>query len=135
MNVMNLISRGSFLGDIFNDNFYEPIIRNSSILRSDIYELDNNYVIDVDVPGLKKEDISIDYENEYLTISVKKEETKEENTNYIRRERYFGEYKRSFYIGKAKEADIQAKFTDGLLKITFPKTNQIEDSKKQITIE
>lgn len=132
---MKLTSKNNIFDSIFDDHFYEPMTRNIGMLKSDIYEFNDNYVIDMDVPGLKKEDITIDYEDNYLTVSVKKEQTTEDNTNYIRRERYFGEYKRSFYIGEINEEDIKAKFSDGMLKIVFPKTNEQKNSIKHINIE
>lgn len=131
---MKLISRN----DLFDNAlklFDDSIFNNNNIMKSDIYEKDNNYVIEIDVPGLNKEDITIDYDDGYLTISAVKEENKEENNNYIRKERYYGEYKRSFYIGNIDETNIKANYNNGTLNITFPKEEISKDTKKQIEID
>lgn len=129
---MNLINRDSFWGNIFDD-LYETK-KSNSIMRTDIYEKDGNYIIEVDVPGFKKDDVKIDYEDGYLTISAKKEEVVEENTNYIRKERHYGEYSRSYYVGNIDESMIKAKFEDGTLNISFPKEDPNKNA-KQIPIE
>jgi len=130
---MNLITRDPFFGNLFDD-FGDFKIK-SNTMKSDIYEEDGNYVIEVDIPGLKKDDVCVDYEDGYITITAKHEEEKnEENKNYIKRERQYGEMSRSYYIGELEEDKIKAKFKDGILKLTFPK----EDPKKalkQIPIE
>lgn len=127
---MNLITRDPFFGNLFED-FGE--VKNN-IIKSDIYEKDGNYVIEADIPGFKKDNVKIDYEDGYLTISAKKEEIVEENTNYIRKERYYGEFRRSYYIGDIEESEIKAKFDEGTLKISFPK-EEIKEETKQIPIE
>lgn len=88
----------------------------------------NDYFTLIDSPGLKKEDIIINYENGYLTIKAsKKVELKTEV--YVRRERFYGEVKRSFYIGEKKESDIKANYENGILTVSFPKE---ETPKKEI---
>ena len=130
---MNLITRDPFFGSLFDD-FGELKIKNNT-MKSDIYEKDGNYVIEVDIPGLKKDDVCVDYEDGYITITAKhEEEKKEDKKNYIKRERHYGEMTRNYYIGEIEENKIKAKFKDGILKLSFPK----EDPKKalkQIPIE
>ncbi len=128
---MNLITRDPFFGSIFDD-FYDT--KKSNIMRTDIYEKEGNYVIEADVPGFKKENVKVDYEDGYLTITAKREEVKEENTNYIKKERYYGEFTRSYYVGNINEDDIKAKFEDGTLKVTFPKEDPNKNV-KQIPID
>ena len=70
---------------------------------------------------VKKENIKIIYENGYLTIKASKTHLSSNPNTYIRRERFFGEIKRSFYIGIKKEADIKATYINGILQISFPK--------------
>lgn len=115
----------------FNDYF--PILDSSiykerEYMKTDIREYQNKYIMEIDIPGVKKEDININYENGYLTIKAAKTVTLKPEV-YIRRERFHGEIKRSFYIGDKKETDIKASYVSGILTISFPKEDTI---KKQI---
>ena len=112
------------------DDFFNEFRRND--LKCDIYEEDDNYHIDVDIPGFTKDEISIDMDNGYLTISACKEEVN--NKNYIRQERSYGKYQRSFYLGNVDSDGIKAKFDNGILHITAPKEDN-KDTKKIIEIE
>jgi len=130
---MNLITRDSFFDSLF-DSFYDNN-RKGYMMKTDIYEENNKYVIEMDVPGFKKDEVCVDYEDGYVTVTAKKEEEdRKEDKNYIRRERMYGEYTRSFYVGNINEKDIKAKFNDGILKIKLPKEN-LKDNIKQIPIE
>ena len=105
-----------------------PLLKEREYMKTDIREEVNKYIMEIDLPGLKKEDILINYENGYLTIkAVKKVELKTEV--YVIRERFYGEVKRSFYIGEKKESDIKANYENGILTISFPKE---ETPKKEI---
>ncbi len=131
--VMDLIPRRFYLDDIFDD--FMPSRRNDN-MKCDIYEKDGNYHIEMDIPGFKKEDISIEVEDGYLTIEAEKNiENNEENEdrNYIRRERSYNSYKRSFYLGDLDQDSIEAKFNDGMLNITVPK-KELTSNKKKIDI-
>ena len=96
-----------------------------NMMKTDVRETDTTYEVDVDLPGFKKEDINVNYENGYLTISTSKgldKDEKDKEGNYIRRERYAGSMCRSFYVGDAvSEEDIHAKYEDGILKLSVPK--------------
>lgn len=131
---MHLISKNDF----FDDNFGlldSSFFKNSNhMMKTDISIKNGNYIIEIDVPGLKKEDISIDYDNGYITVYASKEERNEEKDNYIRRERHYGEYKRSFYVGSVNENDIKANYNNGTLIITLPKEDQ-KETRKQISID
>lgn len=112
-----------------------------NLMKTDVKETEDSYEVDIDLPGFKKEEISAKLEDGYLTISaakgLEKEEMDEKSGKYIRRERYTGQCSRSFYVGNAvTEADIRAKFEDGILKLSVPKKDaqQIE-TKKYIAIE
>lgn len=121
---MSLIPRNFYLDDIFDD--FVPTKRND--MRCDIYEKGGDYHIEMDIPGFNREDIKIKSNNGYLTISAEKtNEEKDEERNYIRRERTYGKYERSFYLGDFNDADVQAEFKDGMLKITVPKKEQNDD--------
>ena len=86
--------RNYYLNDYF-DMFNMPL--NKEYMKTDIYELDNKYYLEIDLPGIKKENIKINYENGYLTISAEKNVLSSGPNTYIRRERFYGEIKRSFY--------------------------------------
>ena len=120
-----------YLNDYF-DLFNPNNTKEKEIMKTDIYEENNNYIIESDLPGITKENIKINYENGYLTIIAKTKEIKV-NT-YIRREKYYGEFKRSFYIGLKKEENIKASFQNGILKITFPKDDIPKQEAKNIIV-
>lgn len=131
------LNQRNFFKD-FNDMFD---MQELSTMKTDIKEEDGKYLLDVELPGFAKEDINADLKDGYLTISATKEENKEEKDkegNFIRKERYSGSCKRSFYVGNTlKEDDITAEFKDGVLKLTLPKEDpkKIEPDKKLIEIK
>lgn len=128
---MNLVPRSFLLDDFFDD--FGKIKTND--MKCDIYEKDNNVVVEMDVPGFNKDEINIDVNKGYLTIELEKnEETNDEEKNYIRRERTYSKNKRQFYVGDIDEENIKANFNDGVLKIIVPKKEEIE-SKRKIEIE
>lgn len=109
-------------------------------MRTDVRETENSYELDVDLPGFKKEEIQVELEDGYLTISASKGMEKKEdekNSKYIRQERYSGSCSRSFYVGdNVTEQDIAAKFEDGILKLSIPKKDvSATETKKYISIE
>lgn len=123
----------------FEDSFFERGNRKKpDIMKTDIKEKNGNYILEMDIPGYQKEDIQIELEKGYLTVTAKvKDKVDEEKEGYIYQERYIGECSRSFYAGEnIKEQDIKASFQNGTLVLTFPKeqTKQLEN-KKIITIE
>ena len=123
---MSLIPRNFYLYDIFND-FSSNQTNN---MKCDIYEKDGNYHIEIDIPGFDKNEISVECENGYLTITAEKnEENEDENKNYIRRERTYGKYQRSFYLHDLDSEKIDAEFNNGVLKIVVPKKDEAEDKK------
>lgn len=99
--------------------------------KADIYETEEHECIEMDLPGYKKENITIDYNNGYLTVTATKEE---EERNYIHQERYYGEYSRSFYVGDINDANVKASFENGILKIMYPKENS-QPIERRITID
>lgn len=121
-----MIPRSNFdlFDDIFGDSFFK---KEDKMMKTDIRETDNGYIIDVDLPGYKKENIKIDVTDGYLTINAKmnQKNTEDNNGKYVRRERFFGECSRSFYVGEAVEdLDIKAKFQNGILSLEIPKIDE-----------
>ena len=110
------------------------------MMKTDVKEKDDKYEVDVDLPGFKKDELHLDLNNGYLTISAEKGLDKDEEDKkgkYIRKERYVGSMSRSFYVGEGiTEEDIKAKYENGILKLTIPKKDQkAVDDKKYIAIE
>ena len=124
------------------DRMMRPLYgkHSQNMMKTDVRETGNSYELDIDLPGFKKDEITIQLDNGYLSISASKGLDKnEENKDgkYIRRERYAGSMNRTFYVGsQLTQQDIQAKFEDGILKISVPKKDvqQIEQN-KYIAIE
>ena len=111
-----------------------------NLMKSDIRETEDAYELDIDLPGFKKDEVSLKLEQGYLTISAAKgldKDDENKNGRYIRRERYTGACSRSFYVGdQLKPEDISAKFEDGILKIHLPKAApQLPAQKGLIAIE
>ena len=130
---MDLMPRKFYLDDIF-DGFISS--RKEQYMKCDIYEKEGNYHIEMDIPGFKKNEISVETKDGYLTIKAEKhseENEQDEKKNYIRRERVYGKYERSFYLGDLDEDNIHASFEDGMLKIEVPKKEEV-DTKKVIEI-
>ncbi|MBQ8681676.1 MAG: Hsp20/alpha crystallin family protein [Bacilli bacterium] len=129
-----------YLDDVFDDFFFPTTKENNfGKMRCDIYEKDNTYYLEMDIPGFTKEDINIEIDdNDYLTITAEKnvENTEEdENKNYIRKERNYGKYQRSFYIGGIDKERIDANFENGILNIIMPKKEEEKSSKQTIEIK
>ena len=116
--------------DIFNDPFFST--NDSKIMQTDIKEHDDNFELLIDLPGFNREDIKMNIEDGYLVVNAKTlsdDEEKDKKGKFVRRERYYGECSRSFYIGNdITEDDIKANFKNGTLKIEVPK----KEDRKQI---
>ncbi|MBQ1818292.1 MAG: Hsp20/alpha crystallin family protein [Clostridia bacterium] len=146
----------NFFGDsIFDDlmDFTFPAMRElesadrklygkhaAHVMRTDVREHDDGYEVDIDLPGFKKEEISLELENGNLTVTAAKgldKDEKDAKGKLIRCERYSGTMQRSFFVGKnLTEEDIKAKFEDGVLTLTVPKKEQPKlPDKKTIMIE
>ncbi len=129
---MSLLPGRFYLDDFFDDFDSDKKIMN---MNCDIYEKDGMYNIEIDIPGFDKKDIKMSVNNGYLTVeATRKENNDEKSKHYIKKERFYGSYKRSFYIGEVSSDEINAEFKDGILKIEVPK-DKPEDSKKYIDIK
>ena len=140
-----IIFNDSFTDRFFDDMFRFPFdtVRKSQVpgMNVDVQEFEDRYLMDIELPGYAKEDIQADLKDGYLTISAnhtENQDEKDEEGKYIRRERYYGQCQRSFFVGKElTEEDIKASFKDGILKLTVPKKekNPAVEERKQIAIE
>lgn len=139
-------SRYDMFDDFFYDMFDDPFFTRQTernipqLMRTDILEKDGHYLLEIELPGYTRDDIKAELKDGYLTILVQKQEAlegKEEKTRFVRKERYTGSMKRSFYVGeKVTEHDIQAGFQNGILKVIVnkPKPRELEDGRKLIPI-
>ena len=136
--------------DLFDDFMKYPTSRNYSrptyedwskiLMKTDIQEVGENYLISIDLPGFDKEAMKIHLKEGYLTVEASRtegNETADESGRYVRKERYSGSCSRSFFIGKGiRHEDIHAKYEEGVLKLTFPREPKKEvEEKKFIAIE
>ena len=123
--------------DLFDTMFDSFLPTNSNnMMRTDVHEKDGYYDLDIELPGYKKEDISMEISDGYLNIKATRtnsDEEKDERGNLIRQERFYGSISRSFYVGdNIKAEDIKAKYENGILNINLPSREQkrIETSQK-----
>ena len=132
--------RNSFdlFDDFFDDGIFSKNTRN--LMKTDIREKNDKYLVDIDLPGFEKENINISLDKGYLNINAKvdKEEKCDEDEKFLHQERFYGECSRSFYVGEdIEEKDIKAEFKNGILKIEVPKkeSNNQSDVVRQIEIK
>ena len=132
-------NKGLTLNDVFNDFFNESMLSDLSAnggFKTDIKETPEEYVLHAELPGVKKEDINIDYDNNYLTISATKNtDSKEKKENYLRRERSYGSVSRGFYLNNVNKDLIKAKFDNGVLNVHLPKKEKSEKNTNKIVVE
>ena len=105
-------------------------------LRTDITDKGDSFVLEADLPGFKKDDIKIDLENDRLTIKAERHSNTETTKNgYVRRERSFGSFERSFDVSGIDTAGSKANYTDGVLTLTLPKRPELVPDNRSIVIE
>lgn len=130
--------------DFFGDDFFAPARHpngGAAIMHTDIRETEGGYIIDMELPGFTKEDVEAELKDGYLTVRAEHKTEKDEKDkegHYIRKERYYGNFARSFYVGEAvTQEDIKAAFKDGILTLNVPKKEKEEEpeEKKLISIE
>lgn len=143
---MRLLPR-NYASNLFDDFFNDPFFNHSfdsaktALMKTDIQDQGDTYLLDIELPGFKKEDVRAELKNGYLTISASREENseeKDEKQNFVRRERYSGSCQRSFYVGEQiRQEDIKAGFENGILKLVVPKNapKQVEETHNYIPIE
>ncbi len=127
-----------FSENLFDDFFSDPFAmmipqgrdplygkHAKNLMKTDVRETDDSYELDVDLPGFKKDEVSVELKDGYLTIQAAKGLDKDETDKkgrYIRQERYAGACSRSFYVGgEVEPADVSARFEDGILRLSIPK--------------
>ena len=133
---------------IFGDSLFEDFMdfpfrrhASSNVMKTDVKDAGDHYELDIDMPGFDKKDIKAELKDGYMTISAttdKNNDEKDKDGKYIRRERYHGSCSRSFYVGEnVEESDIKARFENGILKLSVPKSEDKKaiENNKYIAIE
>ena len=147
--LMPSIFNTNLFDDFFDFPFYDDRAEKklyghhaANLMKTDIQEHDEDKTLEMDLPGFKKEEIQIELNNDYMTISAAKgldeDEKDKKSGKYIRRERYTGSCQRSFYVGEdVTEEDIKAEFKHGILKLFVPKkeAKPAVEQKKYVSIE
>lgn len=120
---------------MFNEDlFWVPVF--TQPFKADIKETDTEYIVEAELPGLEKENITITFEDDVLTISIKRDEMiDEKRENFIRKERRTGNIERRFYFEGIDEEKITAKYKNGILTVTLPKKETGFKRRKQISID
>ena len=104
--------------------------------RTDVTDTGDAFVLDAELPGFKKEDIKIDIENDCLTISAeRKADSKEEKDNYVKRERFYGSFSRSFDVSGINVDEIEAGYNDGVLTVKLPKKSAEVPASRRLEIK
>lgn len=131
INAYNPFSELDRLERAFFGEFSKPVS-----FRTDISEKDGAYIVQSDLPGVKKEDIDVSIEDGVLTVKAERkyESSDEEKGSYIRRERAYGSFERSFDISQIDEEKIDAEFNDGVLTLTLPKKQAEEIKARRLEI-
>ena len=147
--LMPSIFNDNVFDDFFDFPFYDDKAEKklyghhaANLMKTDIQEHDDGYTLEMDLPGFKKDEIKVELNNGYMTISAAKgldeDEKDKKSGKYIRRERYTGSCQRSFYVGEdVTEEDIKAEFKHGILKLFIPKkeVKPAVEQKKYVSIE
>lgn len=104
------------------DNFAARMEMDQNPFIADVRESDDAYLIEAELPGIRKEDIDVDYKDNYLTLSARREDKAANvSDNFVKRERHFGDLKRSFYVDDIDESRIETSFQDGILRVVLYK--------------
>ncbi|RZI49357.1 Hsp20/alpha crystallin family protein [Lactococcus kimchii] len=119
--------------NLFKHGFDFPASNRQMTMKTDVSESDTAYSVKIDLPGLKKENINIEYENGMLSVSGKQEQATEEKNDageIIHSERYYGSYSRSYHLPNVERDNITAKYDGGVLTLNLPKTVQSENNRR-----
>ena len=129
--------RDDNLFDIF-DNFQKKFFDNSNAslpaFRTDIRDQGDKFLLEAELPGFNKEDISLELKDSILTIKAEHKESTEDTGDYLRRERRYGSFARSFDVSGIDETAITAAYNNGILELTLPKQKPVEPETRQISI-
>lgn len=123
------------MADMERSFFSQPSTRAVSAFRTDVSDIGDAYKLEAELPGFKKEDISIDIKDERLTISAERKfENEDEKPNFVKRERFYGSYSRSFGLEGINTDGIEASYVDGVLSLRLPKQTPVIPESRRIEI-
>jgi len=126
----------SIFENFLNDSMFPALYANSGQMKVDVKENAEEFVVEADIPGANKDQINLEIDENKLTISVDRQEEKEDkNGNYIRKERRYSSITRSFAVDNIVPEKATAKFENGVLRITLPKRQQEPRQNRKIAIE
>ncbi|CAA7602161.1 Hsp20/alpha crystallin family [Acididesulfobacillus acetoxydans] len=118
----NLLPVESLFANFFSDPFFSSIPWGMSGMKVDIKDTEKAYVLEADIPGIKKEDLRLEFDNGCLSIAVERaEDTKSEQDKYLRQERRFTSAARTFAFDDVEPEQISAHYENGVLRVTLPK--------------
>ena len=124
------------INPFFDSLFFNDKENDSRLMRTDIIEHENDYVLNIDMPEVEKKDIKISLSNNRLTVSVERKENEEEKGAYLLRERRYGTYSRGYYVGEdVKFKNISAKLNNGVLTLTILKAKEEEKENQFVEIQ
>ena len=132
-----------FFDNTFDKNFFgaaNPLYGKhaKNLMKTDVKQNETSYKLAIDLPGFKKEDIHVDIADDRLTVSAERHsnyEDKDKKGNYLRCERSYGSYARSFDISGIDATGIKAAYADGVLRVTLPKQKEVPASSRRLEIE
>lgn len=131
-----MLDLNNIFQNFFNDSVFPSFYCNSGQMKVDIRETDASYLLDADLPGISKDQIVLDIDDDRLTISVSQNEQKEEKQeNYIRKERFASTLTRSFGLSNVDQDNIKANLDNGVLHIELPKKEPQKSKNRQINID
>lgn len=126
----------SVFDNFFNDSFTPSFFTSAHPIKADIRETDKEFVIEADMPGVKKEDIRLELRDGVLTIGIEHNEQVDENReNYIRKERRYGSYSRTFHVDGVRQENVTAKYNDGVLTVNLPKAEEGKPKSHRIDVQ
>lgn len=134
--------------NLFDEFFQDPFFRGKDplygkhakdLMKTDVQETEDGYTVSVDLPGFQKDEVKVELQDGYLTVSAAKgldKDQKDEEGRYVRRERYAGSCSRSFYVGEIKPEEISCQYDSGVLTVKLPKVApQPEQTTRRIEIQ
>lgn len=126
----------SIFDNFFSDSFAPAFFRTGHPIKADIRETEKEYILEADMPGVRKEDIRLDLRDGILTVGVEHDENVDEKRdNYIRKERRYGSYCRSFNVDGVNQENVTAKYNDGVLTVSLPKSEEQKPKTHRIDIQ
>lgn len=128
-------NNNDLFSEVFGD-FFKPVFYGDGAvyMATDVKEKEKSYELEIEMPGYNKEDITVDFEKGYLTVSAKKDEKQEEGKKYISRERH-SVCRRSYYVGEIDENGITAKYENGVLSVDLPKRVEEKTQTRRISVD